>query len=379
MRHGQATVLAWHRTSGGAQRLRALVAASPLARLEALESSPRELERRAAHHMPEIILLETPGGINGTAELIRRLRRVSPRSAVMVLSDSKDPEDILTALRLGVVEYLTEPAEPKDFNQAVLRLAGEEAAGGRPHGRVISLMGAKGGVGTSSLALNLAWHLSRKDGCQVALVDLDLSAGDLAWMLDQKDYRDLSEVAANFQHLDDAFLKGLLSEVSSGLHFLAAPADPVVAEEVKSEHLSLTLRHLANSHHLVVLDLPSRLDELSLVALEEADLVVLVLEPTILGLRAARRLLELGEGIWQEGAKPILAVNRLGAKGALPKAEIQRSLADEEVFFLPDDGRTLLEAANTGRPALSERPRAKWSRAVGRLAERLMKRGEEDR
>ena len=367
----ESSVLAWHQTRQGAQRLREMVAASPVARLLGLESSAEELERKAAGLRPDILLLELEGGINGTADMLQRLGRALPRSSMVVLAGSRDPEDILTAMRLGVREYLTEPVSPQAFNDAVLRLVRQPQMAGKPMGRIISLMGVKGGVGVTSLAASLAWSLSRKVGEQVALMDLDLMGGDMAFLLDLKPQRDLTDAVANFDRLDNMFLESLLSEVSPGLRLLAAPQDPVAAEDVSPAHVERSLERLTDICNLVLIDLPSRLDETGLMVLDRSEAVLLVLEPTVVCLKAARRLLNLAERLVQRTDKLKLVVNRDGAKGCLPPNEVRRALRHDVLAFLPNDSATMMESANAGRPAICDRPRSKWSRAVQRLAQDL--------
>jgi len=367
----ESSVLAWHQTRAGAQRLREMVGNSPVARLAGLVSSAEELERKAMSLKPDILLLELSQGPNGASDLLKRLNRTLPRSALMVLAESRDPEHILSAMRLGVREYLTEPLPPQAFNDAVLRLARHTQTVGQPLGRIISFMGVKGGVGTTSLAASLAWGFSRQVDKQVALVDLDLGAGDLAFMLDMRPQRDLIDVAAHFEQMDKAFMESLLCEVSPGLRLLAAPQDPVSAEEIALNHVERALDYLVDLYSLVLLDLPSRLDEICLMVLERSEAVFLVLEPTVVCLKAARRLLNLAERLVKQTDRIKLIVNRDGAKGCLPAAEVRRALGHEVLAFLPNDSATLMEAANAGRPALGERPRAKWSRALARLLETL--------
>ena len=142
---------------------------------------------------------------------------------------------------------------------------------GKPQGDIVSVMGAKGGVGASSLAVSLGWCMSRQMEQGVALVDLDLYSGDLAHLLDIKPQRNLADVAAGFERLDNLYLNSLLCEVSPNLRLLAAPDDPVAAEDVHSAQVDRALDHLADSHGMVVLDLPCRLDEMVLTALDRSS------------------------------------------------------------------------------------------------------------
>lgn len=371
-RQSDSTVLAWHQTKRGGEVIRNMVASSPKARLAGLEDTMEQLEQRALDISPDIIVVEMPGGINGSGPMLERLRRQIPRSALMVISDSENPDDILSALRLGAREYLTEPVEPGVFNEAVLRLMRQKDTLGTTQGRIISVMGVKGGVGASSVALNLAWIANREPGHKITLLDLDLFSGDLAWMLDLKPRQDLTQISQDFERLDASFLAGILTEVRPGLKLAAAPLDPIAAEDIKTEHTIRAVELLSDTQDLVIVDLPSRLDENSLVVLERSDRVLLILEPTVVSLRAARRLLSLGEGVWGDENKLSIVVNRDGAKGCLPHAEMERALGRKPLAYLPNDTRIVMEAANSGRPVLNENPRVKWSKVLKGLTYSLL-------
>ncbi len=313
-------VLALQLTRQGGERLRELVAAAPMARLAGLEAVAEDFERKAVQQQPEVLLVEYDAQNSGLADLLERLRRSAPRAAVVAWSASKDPEAILKAMRLGVREYLVEPGASQEFNDAVLRLARLTLVSGQPSGRVIAVAGVKGGVGGSHLAVNLAWGLSQGLGQRVALMDLDLGGGDLALLLDLEPARDLTDVVSEFSRLDAVLMDSLMTEVAPGLRLLAAPGDPVAAETIGPEHLGRALDHLADAHAVVILDLSSHLDEVTLMALERAHQILLVVEPTVVGLKSARRLQALHERLGISPSKVSLVVNRDGARGCIERA-----------------------------------------------------------
>lgn len=370
--NSESQVLALHQTRQGAERLRELVATSPVAKLAGLESSPDEFEKKALKLQPQIMLVELAEGLNGYGDLLDRVRRAVPRGAVVAIAGSKEPEDIMAAMRLGVREYLVEPTPASAFNDAILRLARQSHFTGQPAGRLLAVIGVKGGVGASHLSLNLAWSYSRDpEGGNVTLVDLDLYSGDQAVLMDLDHKRDISDVAVNYDRMDAVLIDSLLTEAAPGMRLLAAPSDPVAAEEVKPEHVARALDHLLDSNSLVVLDLPSRMDEISLLALDRADAVLVVVEPTVVGLAGARRFLSLSSRLGHTPEKIHLIINRDGAKGCLSQADVQRALGTKPMAFLPNDSRLILQAINSGCPALRDWPKAKWSRAVTQLGQEL--------
>ncbi len=364
-------VLAFHLSKQGGERLRSMVTSAAVAGLAGLESVAEEFERKAVQLQPEVLLVEFSPDQEGMSEMLTRLRRHVPRGAVVAWASTLAPEAILLAMRLGVREYLPAEADGSSFAEAVQRLLAGMGQGEQQQGHLLAVMGAKGGVGTSSLALSLAWAASQGTSARVALVDLDLASGDLASLVDLEPTRTMLQVSQEYQRLDGLLMDSLLADVAPGLRLLAAPGDAVAAEEIKGAHVDRALSFLLADHTLVVADLPPRVDEACLVALDRAKLLLLVTEPTILGLRAAKRTLELCRNLGRKDEAMGVVINRAGAKQSLSAKEVAKVLKLEPLAVLPNESAVLMEAANAGRPAARDWPRAKWPKAVRAMAGQL--------
>jgi len=367
----ESQVLAFHTTRLGAEKLKELVSTSRLANLAGLDSSLEEFEAKVLQHKPEIVLIEYQPGYPGMDSFLERLAKAIPRATIMAWSSSREADDIMTAMRLGVREYLAEPVPEGAFNEAVLRLRQKYQAAQRPTGKMVSVLGAKGGVGASHLAINLAWSFSQIQGRKVALVDFDRSGGDLAFMLDLEPEKDLTDVAQNVDRLDSVFLEGLLVQVAPGMNLLAAPADQASAEEVDVDYLGLVLDNLAASHQIVVTDTSSRLDEVSLLALDRAEKVLLVVEPSLVGLKSGRRLLSLCDRLGYGPGKIMVVVNRSDARGSVKPRDAEAALGRSVGAWLPNDTLNIMDAANSGTPVLKQNPKATWAKAVSKLAREI--------
>ncbi|MCF8032503.1 MAG: P-loop NTPase [Desulfarculaceae bacterium] len=364
-------VLAFHLSKQGGERLRSMVQGAHLGTLLGLESAAEEFERKAVQLQPEVMLVEFNPDEAGMSEMLTRLRRHVPRGAVVAWAQTLAPEALLLAMRLGVREYLPAEADGSSFAEAVQRLLAGLGTGDQEQGHLLGVMGVKGGVGTSSLALSLAWVASQSTSARVALVDLDLASGDLAALVDLEPNRSMLQVAQEYDRLDSLLMDSLMAEVAPGLRLLAAPGDAVAAEEIKGAHVERALGLLLSDHSLVVADLPPRVDEACLAALDRAKLLLLVTEPTILGLRAAKRTVELCRNLGREGDSVAVVINRAGAKQCVSPKELERVLKLKPMAVLPNETQVLMEAANAGRPATRDWPRAKWSKAVSALAGQL--------
>ncbi len=383
MSHSESQVLGFHLSRVGAERIREMVSLSPVTRLIGLESVLEEFERKAIQLQPEILLVEYAADHARLVEVLGRLKVTAPKSAVVAMAESSDPKDILAAMRLGVREYLTVAEGGPDrltaeFNEAALRVRKEAQTSGHVQGEMWTVVGAKGGVGASHLALNLGWALSQNVGRRVALADLDLAGGDAAFLLDLEPKTTVLDAVRNFDRLDPILMDALLIDIAPGLRLLAAPSDPVAAEEVGEEHVERMLDRLLAGYEFLVADVPSRLDAASVVALERADRIIVVLEASLPCLKAARRLLSLCDRLGRDDGRVQVVVNRFDSRGALAKREVERVLARSVLAWLPNDYKAIVNAGNAGRPVLKDKPRSAWSKAVAKLVKRLVEARKEE-
>lgn len=351
-----------------------LAAGAPFVQLVGNTASVQDFERVAAMARPDVILLEHPPDGDGFAAVVQRIQLLLPLTPLICLAAEKNPDQIMAALRLGLSEYLVDDRRLGDsFKEAMFRLrAAGQNLGPDAKGRVIGVMGAKGGVGVSHLAINLAWAISQEQGLRVALVDLDLFGGNGAFMLDQEVKRNFSDAAALQERLDAAAMEGLLHEVAPGLRLLAAPDDPADAEMINAEHVSSVLDVLARGYAVVVVDLGDSLAETTLTALDQAEMALLLLEPSLVGLKSAARVCWLSRRLGHGDGKLRPVVNRHDARRAIAGREIESVLNRKVLAWLPNEHDVITQAANAGQPALSLRPKAKWCKAVASLARQLL-------
>lgn len=378
MEEGSVTVLGLRLTRGGGDKLKKLTADETMLDLLGIEASLEEFERKAVQLRPHILLVEYAPEELALINLLERLRGSVPTGAIIAYSESKEPEHIIQAVRLGVREYLTDEGDPHQaFKDAILRIRMPAGKTGTPQGRLFGVVGSKGGAGASQVAINLAWALSQVHGQRVALVDMDLFGGNLAFLLDLEPKRTWGDAAATFEALDDLMMDGLLTEVAPGFRLLAAPEDPAQAEEVEADHVVTVLEFLVRTHSAVIMDMTRGLEEESLAAMDMAEKIFLILEPTVLGLKTAVRMASLSQRLGHDPEKVRPIVNRADSKMSILPREVEEVLGQEVLAWLPNEYRNLIEANNTGKPILMTHPKCKWSKAVFELAEKVA-RGEDE-
>lgn len=365
-------VLGFYRTKQGAERINQLEAGTPLTRSVGLVNSLDEFERKAIQLDPHILLVEYDPEYPGLADTLARLQRLAPRSKVVALAESDKPEVILQAVRLGVREYLLERVSVEDYHDAVLRLVHMTRTDSAPQGKVIAVMGGSCRAGCSQVALNLSWAFNQEHGLSTALVDMDIYAGELAYLMDLEPEHDLVDVVSQFERLDLSMMDRLLTRHDDGLKLLAGPRDLAHAEDVKGQHAARALYLLACSNQMVICDLCFHPYEVTLAGLDRAEKVVLVVDPTLGGVKSAKRILDLLHRLDHDPRKINLVINRDGAKGSISHADLKKAFKHQITAYLPNDTRSVMTSANAGRVVLKAAPRSKWSKSVKKLAAELL-------
>jgi pilus assembly protein CpaE len=280
-------------------------------------------------------------------------------------------EQLWKALRFGVKECFTHPIQPEEFREALdrLPLAIPDLLPASST-RIITLLGSKGGVGTTFLTINLAYLLSRETPNSILAVDLDLRYGQMVYFLDAKPQYTITEVIENVEQLDDSYLKSLFFNWDKNLQLLPAPARLEEAEAVTSENLEKVLRFVKNlsiySH--VVVDAGHHLDEMSIKALELADQVVLVTNQSVPALSNTRKLLEILELVGLGALDLEIWLNSWEKHSGLSLDDVAKFLGREvkgTVSFLADEVKISI---NEGVPLVKSSPGLSLSQELKELA-----------
>lgn len=309
--------------------------------------------------------------------LIDTLSDASPECCVLAVSSSTDGALILKAMRAGVREFLTKPVQVEDLLAALERLAEQRFGRGSAKSRssnIVAICGATGGVGTTSLAVNVACSMAARDSASTtALVDLDLSLGDADVFLDTIPDYTLLDVAQNINRLDFALLKRSLTRHASGVYLLPRPVHMQDAGLITPDDLQRVIGLLKATFNQLVLDLSKAYTPLDLVALKAADHVLVVIQLDLPCLRnVVRLLMSFGE---IEGLldKVKIVVNRVGLdSGQISLKKAQETIGREISYLVPNDYRTMVEVRNNGVPLVEQAPRAKITQSIMGIAESLM-------
>jgi pilus assembly protein CpaE len=324
---------------------------------------------------PDVVVVPVDEPLALPLATISGLAQGSPGWTVVALITRAAPELFRKAALAGARDVLVRPSDAASARQALLvarraDLARRPAGSGRPgeSGVVVCVSGAKGGVGKTTLAVNLAVTLARDTARSVVLVDLDLPYGDVAMLLDLHPSHDVTTAADPAVARDPERLLAQLSRGPSGVRVLPAPFAPHQLGALPGEQAAELLRRLAGLHDFVVVDTPPGVGELGAAALDVADRVLAVATPEEACLaRTAVWLRWLARGgIPAERVE--LVLNRADARGALPPAAVEARLGHPVAWRVAND-RAAIVATVVGRPVAEDRPQSRLAvdaRAIAR-------------
>jgi len=317
---------------------------------------------------------------------IGRIRTASPvPTPILVVAPAGDVEARIAFLEAGADDVVTAGVSRQELEakvEALLIRAGRVTPdAGRsdvPSGEIVTFFSPKGGVGTTTLAVNTAVLLAGAlpgsgPAARVLLIDLDLQFGQVATHLNLAPRYDIGVLANDDQALGDPELaRGYLTEHSSGVRVLAAPTNPDVDARITVDHIDRAFAVLRPSFDHIVVDLGNRLDARALAVLEQAETHVFIIFPEIAALRATSLALAFLAETAMLRAKTHFVVNHIFPKELLKTRDVENLLRARPAAEIPYTEVEMIRAANEGVPVVISRPTSAASQALQRLAQTVL-------
>jgi pilus assembly protein CpaE len=316
-------------------------------------------------------------------EVCAEIRRTPALAGIPVLCvcQADDVEERVRFLEAGADDVIARPFDPRELEARVEGLlirfqrsrdlapmtGGDIPLAGRRH--LIACFSPKGGVGTTTIAVNVAVVLANQLPNQVLILDLDVDFGQVATHLNVKPRLTVSDLAADESgSREPEFLRSYAEKVEPGLHVIAAPATPELGRIITPIQVDTILTTAPHAYQVMVVDIGSTLDERSLAVLDRADSVIVPITPEIGALKALHGFLEY---VTEEGAVPAkstFVLNHIFARDMLSMKQIESAIAARVDVELPYDAGLYLKAVNEGIPIVRSAPSSAPARALARVA-----------
>lgn len=295
-----------------------------------------------------------------------------PDLSVFAVSESSDGQLILSAMRTGIGEFLTKPIDVE-----LLRLGLEKVAArrkdSRVDGRLITLIGSAGGVGTTILACNLAVELADLVGAdKVALIDLDYRFGQVATLLDVQPSYTIADLTESAEQIESSVIESAMVHHGTGVHVLARPNEFAQADMITAAHCAGVLSALQQMYEYVIVDGPTRFDMGTKAVLDIADLNLLVIQLLVTSIRNVHRIVDEMRIVGFNMDRVKIIANRVGKESGIISADYVKETLNHEIYYsLPDDWPSASGSINMGVPLIQEYGKSKIRLGVRELAERI--------
>jgi len=316
---------------------------------------------------PAIVILNLYPDRDAGMDLAQKISMGFPEVTLFVTARDMSSDLILRAMRTGAREFLTQPIRKEELFTAikkVIRAQENSRSGQTCQSRMITLFGTKGGVGTTTIATNVASSLATYTQKDVAVVDLNLQFGDAALLLNLKSKYSVLDIAKNLDHLDIALLKNMLPRTPYGVSMLSAPLKIEEAESLTGDHIEQILLLLRNMFEYIVVDVNRSMDDVTIKALDESDFILMITTMDVPAVYHAKRCIELFRKMGYDENKVRVVINRYNALEDLDPATIEKVLQYPVFWNLPShDKNGILTAINKGIPVANLTPNAKLSQS----------------
>lgn len=303
------------------------------------------------------VLVDLSGASEPLVALDRLAEACLPDTQVIALGEINDIHFYRLLRSAGVSEYLVKPITADVLRSALTAMpapqpdAAPTPAGRSTDGETIAVVGARGGVGATMVAVSLAWLSTEKTRRRTVLADLDLTCGSASLALDVESGHGLIEALANPDRIDALLLASATARVADNLYLLSSDQSLDSAASVQPNAIEKLLEGLRHGFQRVVLDVPRSDSAMLRQGLAYASTIVIVSDFSLAAVRDTGRLIALAEKI-APAAKRLVVGNRFGTtrKGDLPRADIEKALGLTMAGVIPEDAAAVPQALNTGKP-----------------------------
>ncbi len=322
---------------------------------------------------PDIIVLAMEEPVARASQTMSSLSDALPETPIIVYSSLSDAAFVRRAMVSGARDYLVKPPRPEELARAIYSVLEQEerrrtrmtgvTASSAARGTVITIFGAKGGIGKTTISTNLATSLCKNTNSAIAIIDMDTRFGDVAIMMDVVVEYSIADVGRAIDSVDRDSIREYLVQHSSGVQILPAPLHPTEWGALHRHHIARVIELLAQTHDYVVVDTPGAFNELVATALECADIILLVTSMDIASIKDTALPLEMLRAVAVSEDKVKLVINHSTSANSLRADDVERVLEYDVYWRIPHDV-AVSNSNQLGQPIVLAKPYARASRSI---------------
>ena len=271
---------------------------------------------------------------------------------VAALSDKTSTENIIKVMRAGAKEFITKPVIQTKFLEIIEEIKAEYFLTEQIDTcKIISTFSNKGGIGKTSIAVNLAVELAQMTKEKVALIDLNLQLGDVATFLDLSPAFAIDYISDNINNLNDEdLLKAMTRYKNTSLYVIADPLNVDKSQDITAEQIKKILSALKKNFSYIVIDIASNIDSKTIMALDYSDLILLISTANLPAIRSTQRCMEFFKKLNYGSEKTKLVLNRYMDNEEIKTPDIEEVFKQKVYWKIPNNYLTMMSAINKGVP-----------------------------
>lgn len=330
----------------------------------------------------DIIVLEIGDDLEKEFKFIRSLQDSGSTKEVFLTSARSEPEILIRVLRAGAKEFFSQPLKREEIINAFDKSRERQVYApsndnGKKKGKIINVLGSKGGIGTTTISVNLALGLlasPNENQRSVALIDLNLLFGEVPLFLGLKPVFSWGEIVQNISRLDSTYLRSVIAKHDSGLHVLPSPTQFDGVNLANSEIIGRILQLMQKEYDYIVIDSGQSLDDMSLKVLELSDTVLI---NSILSLPCLINVKRLLETFWRMGYSSDehikVIINRYHKSSVISLKEAEQGIQRKIFWTVPNEYQLTMSAINQGKPLTAVSNKSEITRNIRNLATECLK------
>ncbi len=302
---------------------------------------------------PSIIIADVSGNFNENYEIAEKIIAKLPSVKIIATASDYSTDIVIRAMRAGIREFLPKPLIKDNLLKSIDKFKNQIQGSNdeENNSKVITVFSNKGGVGRTSLAVNLALELANITKEKVALVDLNMHLGDVTTFLDIKPSFDISYLIKKVDSADEEFMLSTLEQYqNTGMYILADPPYMEEAKKIQPVEVQKMIDKLRTVFPYIVIDTSSAFDNITVTALDNSDLILLVSTINVPSVRNCQRCLDAFDRLGYEEEKTKIIVNRYMENDDIKIEDVEKALDKNIYWRVPNNYYTIMSAINKGQP-----------------------------
>jgi pilus assembly protein CpaE len=324
---------------------------------------------------PAVVILSLAPSEEAAMECAQKINQYFPECALIVAARKMSSSLVLNAMRVGAREFITQPFNKDELVGAVKKIL-QAKKNASPDSllssKMVTVFGVKGGVGTTTVAVNLASLLAKHAKADAIVIDLNFQFGDAALLLNVKTRCSVLDLAGHIDRLDVSQLATLLPKTPGGVSLLSGPAKIEEAENITCGHLEQIMMAVRSAFPYIVVDAAHVLNDFTVKAMDESDHILAVATPDVPSIYNTTRCLDIFKKMGYDREKVLVALNRCNGADELDPSTVEELLKYPVSWRFPKhDADAMAAAVNKGVPITQLLPNSKLSQNLMKMAQHL--------